>query len=177
MLGRHLIELKELPQLQAAMSVCAPIDLERSSLAIDKWRNKHLDSYYVCVLVRQLIERGLIDAKTAHQKMGRWTLRAFDEGITAPLGGFLNRSHYYETCSPRNIVANITCPTIVLAAADDPIVPLSSVKRAPYSHRTLLNIQRSGGHLGFLARRRTSLGDLRWLDAYIVRWAQEFGYR
>ncbi len=176
MLGRHYRELHEIPQLRAAMSVCAPIDLELSSLAIDQWRNKHLDSYYVFVLIRQLIERGLIDARTAHQRMGRWTLRAFDEGITAPMGGFHSRSHYYETCSPQNIVADIQCPTTILAAADDPIVPALSVFKAPYSTKTILDLQKSGGHLGFLARRKTPLGDIRWLDAYIARWAMAHSF-
>ncbi len=170
LLSWHRQELMDLPQLKAAMSVCAPIDLERSSQAIDRWRNKHLDAFYVSSLLTQLLRRGLIEARSLPRTMPHFTLREFDEAITAPLAGFRDRLHYYESCSPKHGVANIRCPTLVLAAADDPVVPAQTVLRAPYSTKVLVSLQNSGGHLGFISRQRTPQGDRRWLDHCVISW-------
>ncbi len=173
LLGTCVEDLADIPQVKAALTVCAPIDLEVSSKTIDLLRNKHLDVYYVRSLIKQLVDRSVVNAEVIARKMPKPTLRHFDEVVTAPLGGFLNRDHYYESCSPKHIVGNIKCPTLILAAANDPIIPLSSVYKAPYSTKALLSVQSSGGHLGFISRQRTSHGDHRWLDYFVIAWAME----
>lgn len=71
------------------------------------------------------------------------------------------------------MVGNIRLPTVILAAADDPIIPASSVIRAPYSTKALLSVQSSGGHLGFISKERTPQGDNRWLDHFVTTWVHE----
>jgi predicted alpha/beta-fold hydrolase len=173
LLGQRVKELRELPQVKAALAICPPIDLELSSRTIDQFSNKHLNLFYVRGLLKQLIERSVVDAEFVAKKMSRLSLRHFDEVITAPLAGFLNRDQYYDSCSPKHVVGNIRLPTLVLAAADDPIIPISSVIRAPYSTKTLLSLQNSGGHLGFISKERTPQGDIRWLDYFVTTWAHE----
>ncbi len=173
LLGKRVAELRQLSQIKAALAVCPPIDLELSSQTIDLFRNKHLDMFYVRSLIKQLLERSVIDADFIARKLPKPTLRHFDEVITAPLAGFLNRDHYYESCSPKHVVGNIQCPTLILAAADDPIIPINSVNKAPYSMKTLLSMQPSGGHLGFICRDKTPQGDNRWLDYFVATWAVE----
>lgn len=173
LLGNRVKDLREMPQIKSALAVCPPIDLELSSRTIDQFSNKHFDVFYVRGLLKQLLERSIVDADFVAKKMSRLSLRHFDEVITAPLAGFLNRNQYYDSCSPKHVVGNIRCPTLVLAAADDPIIPISSVIRAPYSTRALLSVQSSGGHLGFISRQRTPQGDLRWLDYFVATWAVE----
>ncbi len=173
LLGNRVSDLRALPQLKSALAVCPPIDLEHSSRTIDQFSNKHLDLFYVRSLLKQLLDRSVVDKAFVAEKMSRFSLRHFDEVITAPLGGFLNRDQYYDSCSPKHIVGNIRLPTLILAAADDPIIPVSSVLRAPYSTKTVLSMQTSGGHLGFISKDRTPLGDNRWLDYFVTTWVQE----
>ena len=173
LLGGHPKDVRELPQIKSALAVCPPIDLELSSRTIDQFSNKHLDAFYVRSLLKQLMERSVVDADFVSKKMSNLSLRHFDEVITAPLAGYLNRDHYYDSCSPKHVVGNIHCPTVVLAAADDPIIPINSVFRAPYSTKALLSVQNSGGHLGFISRNRTPQGDNRWLDYFVANWADE----
>lgn len=173
LLGQRVNELRALPQLKSALAVCPPMDLELSSRTIDQFSNKHLDLFYVRSLLKQLVDRSVVDADFVAQKMSPFSLRHFDEVITAPLAGFLNRTHYYDSCSPKNVVGNIRLPTVILAAADDPIIPASSVIRAPYSTKALLSLQSSGGHLGFISKERTPEGDNRWLDHFVTRWVHE----
>ena len=165
-------DLNALPQIKAALSVCAPVDLEGSSQLINRLWNKHYDFYYVHSLVKQLIERGLVDAATVAKKMPRYSLRNFDEYFTAPMAGFFNRDHYYESCAPKNVVNEINLPTVILAAADDPIVSSESIKLAPWSSKVQLALQGSGGHLGFLSREKTPSGDYRWMDYFILHWLE-----
>lgn len=173
LLGNRVKDLREMPQIKSALAVCPPIDLELSSRTIDQLSNKHLDLFYVRNLLKQLLDRSIVDADFVAKKMSRLSLRHFDEVITAPLAGFLNRDQYYDSCSPKHIVGNIQCPTLVLAAADDPIIPISSVIRAPYSTKALLSVQNSGGHLGFISKERTPQGDNRWLDYFVTTWVHE----
>ena len=91
-------------------------------------------------------------------------LRHFDEVITAPYGGFSDRHDYYWRCSPKRWVSKITKPTIVLSAADDPLVPEKSTRSAPYSRSTELLLTSSGGHLGFIASHKNQRGIVRWLE-------------
>jgi predicted alpha/beta-fold hydrolase len=173
LLGGNVKDIRELPQIKSALAVCPPIDLDLSSRTIDQFSNKHLDLFYVRGLLKQLLDRSVVDAEFVAKKMSRLSLRHFDEVITAPLAGFLNRDQYYDSCSPKHVVGNIRLPTLVLAAADDPIIPVSSVFRAPYSTKTLLSVQNSGGHLGFISKERTPQGDNRWLDYFVTTWVHE----
>ena len=63
----------------------------------------------------------------------------------------------------------ITVPTLVIAAASDPIVPAATFENARLSATTHLHIASCGGHLGFIASAGTD-PDLRWLDWRIVEW-------
>lgn len=173
MLGLRRRELKELPQLKAAMSVCAPINLHESSAALGRWMNKHYDLFYSKTTIDHLLRRKVIDADFIQARLKNPSLRLVDEEVIAPLAGFLNAEDYYSRCSPCQIVGAIELPTYVLAASDDPIVPAKAVADAPYSRKVSLSLQRSGGHLGFIDRRLTHFRDYRWLDSLINAWANE----
>lgn len=173
MLGTRQQALAELPQFKGALSVCAPLDLHASSRALCHWSNRHYDIFYTNTLVRRLLQLGIIDSTLVETQLKKKNLRQFDEVVTAPLGGFASLDHYYDSCSPSRTLSRITLPTVILAAADDPIVPLSSVQNTLLSPFTRLSLQSSGGHIGFVSRSLTQFGDRRWLDAWVVRWARE----
>lgn len=173
LLGTRREALRELPQLKAAMAVCAPIDLTLSSAALSRPDNKVYDVYYAKILVKRLLDQGLIDRDFARTYLQAARLRQIDEVVTAPFGGFRDVNDYYHRCSPRHSASFIELPTLILAAADDPIVPANSVTEAAYSPAVQLSLQSSGGHLGFISRAPTPLGDRRWLDFAVIDWVRK----
>ncbi len=58
---------------------------------------------------------------------------------------------------------------MIVAAADDPMIPAASFGGVAMSESVHLHISGSGGHLGFIARGGPD-PDRRWLDWRIVDW-------
>ncbi|MGA9851616.1 MAG: hydrolase [Gammaproteobacteria bacterium] len=92
------------------------------------------------------------------------TFRAFDNALTAPLHGFKDADDYYNTCSSRYYLKNITIPTLILHSTDDPLMTPASVPREDeLSPAVTLELSHRGGHVGFvngsLLRPNMWLGD------------------
>lgn len=149
-----------------AISVNAPIDL---SAAVDQLRvgiNKIYDLHFVQKL-RQVVQQ-----KCKIPRLS--SVRNFDSLYTAPASGFKNAEHYYETCSTFHHLNKIKIPTILLTSQDDPFVPSGIYQKAKLSETTQLHIEKVGGHMGYLSRKKTPLGTHRWLDYAIVHCLQIF---
>jgi predicted alpha/beta-fold hydrolase len=82
-----------------------------------------------------------------------WTIREFDERYTAPHHGFLGATDYYHRASALRVVAAIRRPTLVLSAADDPVVPPAQFADAAVRDNSAITVElpRHGGHCGFIA--------------------------
>ncbi len=162
------------PGLARAMAVCPPVDLERCSLALAGRGNFHIDAYYTRRLLATAKERHQLFPEQALPPFpSRMNLRLFDELYTAPLGGFASRDSYYERSSAQHKLRHIKVPTLILAAADDPIIPPASFAGQTLSSTTTLRLEKSGGHMGFIAHRPTRFGDRRWMDEAVVDWLTE----
>jgi predicted alpha/beta-fold hydrolase len=81
------------------------------------------------------------------------SVREFDEAVTAPLGGFRDAADYYARSSAGPWLGHVRRPTLILNAADDPLVPLDSVVRFPLPASGIVRreVQPTGGHVGFVA--------------------------
>lgn len=155
------------------MAVCPPLDLELCSQALSAPGNWHIDRYYTRRLVQTAMQRQrLFNEGPPPRFPRRLNLRVFDEVYTAPRAGFRSRDDYYETSSARRVTAQITLPTLLLAAADDPIIPPRSYTTARFSPSTKVQLLPAGGHMGFIAKTRTRFGDLRWMDEAVVDWVE-----
>jgi predicted alpha/beta-fold hydrolase len=154
------------------MAVAPPIDLIACARNMETGLNQLYNRKFLRGLLRaaavrnQRVPREIappLDPPPRH-------LREFDQRFTAPLGGFASAEDYYERSSAGPKLRNIAVPTIIVAAADDPIVPVKPFETASYSSMTQLVITPSGGHLGFFGTPGTD-PDRRWLDWRIVEWA------
>jgi predicted alpha/beta-fold hydrolase len=172
LLAWHAEEIGKATEIRGALSVCSPLDLHRSTLAIASKRNRHLDLFFARTLIEQLRARELISDDDLRTKFRKPTLRKVDEYVVAPQGGFRDADDYYDSCSPIKRLTEIRLPTLILTAADDPIVPLEGLVETPRSTSVTLRIEKSGGHMGFLSRKRTPHKDYRWLDQFIGSWAE-----
>jgi uncharacterized protein len=94
------------------------------------------------------------DLFPARLERGLGSVRAFDDRITAPFGGYEGAAQYYAQSSAGPWLTTIDRPTLLLAAADDPMIPVASTARWPVSPAVTREITFTGGHVGFVGPSR-----------------------
>jgi len=158
----------------STVAVCPPIDL----FAVERWLqqplNRQYDRFFTRRLWRQVrIRANTIEGAPAVADLNRpRLLREFDETFTAPLGGYKDADDYYQQSSVASRLQQIAMPTRIIAAADDPVVPIEPMRSAKYGPQTEVIETAGGGHLGFIAKRGSD-PDRYWLDWRIVEWVLE----
>ena len=160
------------PQLDRAVAVCPPVDLLACVKSLSQGVNRFYDRHFVVHLRQQLeAKRRLIpDAPQLDARHKPRGVFDFDEMFTAPVCGFGTALNYYRLCSSNQFVPAIKVPTLIVAAADDPLVPRQMFADLRLSSEVKLNLAPSGGHLGFIGRSNGD-PDRRWMDWRVVDWA------
>lgn len=166
--------------LYAVAAVSPPIRLGAASASIERgWVNAIYQRHFLDGL------RGLYRRKaTAHP--GRFStegldtvrsLRAFDDRFVAPNFDFAGADDYYARASAEPWLGRITCPTLVIQARDDSIVPEAPLEAwmARRPRNVTFELFESGGHVGFLQRRGASTRF--WAEARIAEFAAEHAAR
>jgi predicted alpha/beta-fold hydrolase len=157
--------------LDSAMAVNPPMDLAACSRQIALRSNRLYDRYFVNVLVRQLRERSALlpDAPVGKFARPPRTLWEFDDNFTAVVCGFDSADDYYARASAAPHLEKVRVPTLVMAAADDPMIPSRLFVDARVSPAVQVHIAEGGGHLGYIGRRGID-ADTRWMDWRVVDW-------
>lgn len=160
--------------LGRVMAVSPPADLSACSAWIGRWQNRGYDRYFAELLRKQLLERQARAPHAVHVDFARRPkqLREIDDWFTGPVCGFGNAENYYRLSSSAPLLPEIRVPTLILAAADDPLVPRHIFDSLHLSSSTILRIARHGGHLGFIGARGAD-PDRRWLDWRVVDWVMQ----
>jgi predicted alpha/beta-fold hydrolase len=144
------------PGVFALAAVSPPLDLARCADALAAPRNALYQRYYVSQLRASYRERRALrpDLFSPGLERGVRTIREYDDRITAPHGGFKDAAEYYAASSAGPWLARARRRLLVLAAADDPLIPRSSVEEwpLPAGGRVRRELTPTGGHVGFLAR-------------------------
>jgi len=83
----------------------------------------------------------------------------FDNRYTAPLFGYKSAQDYYAANSSRQFLPNISVPTLLITALDDPFLdencfPIELAKTHNFLH---LETPRQGGHMGFVSKHAKGL--------------------
>ena len=93
------------------------------------------------------------------------TLRQFDDQITARYSGFTGADDYYCRASSTRVVSQISVPTLLVHALDDPFIRMLPSTRGALlaNQRVRLVETRHGGHCAFLAA----------ADGYDGYWAEK----
>lgn len=157
--------------LVCAAAVNPPIDLEQCSQALQRRSNRLYERHFTRLLHEQVEDRLRVfpDAPRPLFTTPPQQLREFDDGYTAPVSGFASVADYYERCSGIRFVPSIQTPTLILTAADDPLIPVQSFQQLPALPNLHVHIARHGGHLGYIARRGCD-PDNRWMDWRLLEW-------
>ncbi len=140
--------------LESVAAISPPIDLAACASALERPDNGLYQHYFMKMLAEAYRRRHAArpDLFAADRELGLRTVREYDDRITAPFGGYLSASQYYERSSAGPWLAAIDRPALLLAAADDPMIPTVSVTRWPSSPTVTREILPTGGHVGFVAR-------------------------
>jgi len=166
---------RSIGRLDSGIAVAPPADLAACSRTMQQGANRLYNRYFVRKLhcFYEELQRLRPDAPAVELTRRVRSIWEFDDRVTAPLSGYQDATDYYRRASSGPELAEIRIPTQILAASDDPLVPLEKIVQYRRSPEVRLNVTPRGGHLGFLACRR-QIADRRWLDQQVVRWVCEF---
>jgi len=146
--------------LKKVVTFSVPLDLHTSSVKISQPSNWIYSQRFLKSLRKKVQDksriisgldiRGLEKIKTLHE---------FDDHFTGPIHGFKDALDYYHQCSAVRFIKDITIPTLVISAANDPFLspecyPYELVRDHSY---VLFESPAYGGHVGFTQFNTTGL--------------------
>ncbi|MCA9175315.1 MAG: alpha/beta fold hydrolase [Planctomycetales bacterium] len=156
------------PQLRAVAAVAPPVDLQSCAERLRQGWSRIYDRKFVRRLMRALRDRQQLPGSPLRDMDLSFTPRdllELDDRITAPLAGFSGAAEYYRIASAKPLLPRVAVPTMILAAADDPVVPVDVYADVEASAENVqLHVTSHGGHVGFFARRAGDDPDRCWLD-------------
>jgi uncharacterized protein len=159
--------------LCSVAAVSTPLDLEVCAREIGKPVNRLYEWNFVRRMKSRLRRKLMLrpEAFSLERLKRLRTLYELDDTYTAPLAGFRDARHYYSTQSAAVFLEEISVPTLVVHAQDDPLIPFRLYQgSAPLSANPHIHtlFPPSGGHLGFIARSKPYF----WIDQVIGEWVE-----
>lgn len=139
--------------LKKAAIYSTPVHLPSSAATLRRPANQFYKQKFLGKLKKKMEAKGkqypgLIDLESLPK------VRDFDEfdtQYTAKLHGFANATDFYQQASPHTRLKNIQVPTLILNAANDPLLGTECYPKefAKGSSEIFLEIPNRGGHTGF----------------------------
>ncbi|MEO6353291.1 MAG: alpha/beta fold hydrolase [Oxalobacteraceae bacterium] len=148
--------------IDAACAVSAPLDLAQGGAALSHGINRLYTHMFLKTMKAKSLQKlqqfpGLFDRKKMLQARN---LYDFDNIVTAPLHGYRDTNDYWDRASARHVLGDITLPTLVLNARNDPFLPGRHLPLQAAA-AVLLDYPEQGGHIGFASGALP--GNLDWL--------------
>jgi uncharacterized protein len=138
------------------VGISPPLDLSACVEAVHRRINRPYERSYLrelCAAYRAC-HRARPDVYAAGREEGVSSIRDYDARVTAFYGGYRDVDDYYSLSSSGPWLRAIERPTLLVCAADDPMIPRETVERwpLPAQGRALREILTTGGHVGFVSR-------------------------
>jgi len=172
MLLKYLGEEGSGAVFKAAATVSAPIDLSVTCAWMQRPRNLVYHSYILGNMKREATAAGA--ALTEVERVAILKSRSvweYDEYFIGPRHGFAGAEDYYDRNKPLRFLSGIRVPTLLIAATDDPWIPVATYRGFDWSSNPALtpSLPSGGGHVGFYGA-----GDnVAWSDRAIERFLAE----
>ena len=138
--------------LLAAATVCTPIDLSATCAHMLRPRNLLYHAHIIANMKREATAPGAeLSAGERAAIVGSRTVWDYDERFIAPRHGFAGAEDYYERNKPLRFMPGIRVPTLMIAAADDPWIPIGLYRGFDWKSNRALTplLADGGGHVGF----------------------------
>jgi len=164
--------LKIPTQIKGIVGVSVPVDLESSSYKLAKSGNKIYMFRFLRTLkkkylqkIQQYPSKELDTLKILDSK----TFLDFDQEFTAPANGFKNAVDYWTKASSKPFLKNITVPTLLINALNDPFLAPECFPyhEADANKNFTLITPKYGGHVGFFEKPFQL--ETSWTDLEIIR--------
>jgi predicted alpha/beta-fold hydrolase len=136
--------------VDAAVSVSAPLDLARGGESLSSGLNMLYTRMFLQTLKPKCLAKleQFPDLFDREALLSARDLYEFDNVVTAPLHGYRDTDDYWDRASAKHILHDITVPTLVLNARNDPFLPGIHLP-ASASSAVRLQYTAQGGHVGF----------------------------
>ena len=136
--------------VDAACAISAPLDLAGGGAALSRGLNMIYTRVFLQTLKPKCLQKlkqfpGLFDRDIMLRARN---LYEFDNIVTAPLHGYRDTDDYWHRASAKHVLSDITVPTLVLNAKNDPFLPAHHLPRTA-SPTVTLEYPEHGGHVGF----------------------------
>ena len=161
------------PKIKANVAISVPVDLMGSSISLKRCEN---------VLYRWRFLRTL--SKKMHLKHQQFpneldvvplkkvkNLTDFDDFFTSKINGFKDAEDYYLKASSKQFIPNISIPTFLINALDDPFLSDSCfpIREAKENSNFFLMTPFHGGHVGFISK-----GAFYWSEIQILNFLNNY---
>lgn len=157
--------------VDSAIAISPPVDLIHASWNLRQRGNRIYEKYFMKRIHTQLSKRRKLVSDLVDNQISPLPNRMihWDDQFTAPCWGYSGVREYYADASSCNQLVNVSVPTIILAAQDDPVVPFSMFSEYELSNYIDLVTTKKGGHLGYIGTRGRD-PDRYWMDWRICNW-------
>jgi len=153
---RHLGNEGSNTRITAGVAIAAPVDFPAVVTFLESTLRKRGMNFMIASGIKLFMGPSLVRSQFRDQ-VNMWkTLRAtsvrqIDEAVICPLHNYRDSDHYYDYNSPHKTLSNIAVPTLIINAADDPVIsfksiPVDDVERNPNLY---LVVTHRGGHIGW----------------------------
>lgn len=140
-------------KIKTVVAVSAPTDLHAGSLYLQKKSNWLYEFRFLKNLRAKMVlkKKQFPDDIDLNLFKKIETLYDFDDYFTAPIHGFGTAQNYYAQCSCGQFLGDITIPTYIINALDDPFLPEECYPTEIAKNSDLLTLitPKHGGHVGF----------------------------
>jgi predicted alpha/beta-fold hydrolase len=155
--------------LNGAAAVSAPVNLRVAGDALGTGFNRVYTLHFLRTLKAKSLDKlnCYPDLFDAARLRAAWTLRAFDDVVTAPLHGFRDADDYWTRASSMPRLRDVRVASLLINARNDPFLPAAALPRAAdVSAAITLEQPEEGGHVGFVEG--LFPGSLRWLPRRVL---------
>jgi predicted alpha/beta-fold hydrolase len=157
--------------VDATCAISAPLDLAGGGTSLSRGVNMIYTKVSLQTLKPKCVRKleqfpGLFD----HEMLLRArNLYEFDNIVTAPLHGYRDTEDYWNRASAKHVLPDITVPTLVMNAQNDPFLPAQYLPQTA-SRMVTLDYPKHGGHVGFAIG--PFPGKIDWLPQRMLRFLQ-----
>ncbi len=162
------------PRIKAAVGISVPCDLTSCAVAIKHRKNFIYNQRFLSNLRVKIKEKKdmLPSDMDYEQLLSAKNFHEFDHWFTAKANGFNSAAHYWETCSSKPVLSQVTIPTLLLSAQDDSFLgeecyPYEIAEQ--HSHFYFI-APKYGGHVGFSGDNRDGM---LWSEYVVTQFVKE----
>ena len=157
MLLTYLGKYKNNSLLHGAAAISPPLDLSACEIRLKSGFSRVYQHHLLARMKRNLKRKVnmmpelMQKLRCKHGVDAISTFKSFDQQVTAPLHGFKNAEDYYQKCSAMQYLKDITVPSLILHAKDDPFMTHAVIPE-PNQLSTSIEYElcNKGGHVGFI---------------------------